>query len=156
MASGRATFEDPLRAFRFLVEIDGFERAGFTECSGLVSTTEVIKYREGSDPTHPKSLPGITDFDPITLKRGLILSDKNDIEEWYNEVYAARRDKRAANFRRSLDVVIQTEDGSGEVRYRVLNAWPSKFTASPTMGGQTNEAYIQEVELTHEGFYRVR
>ena len=33
---------DPFRNFNFLVEIDGISQAGFSECTGLSSTTEVI------------------------------------------------------------------------------------------------------------------
>jgi phage tail-like protein len=33
--------------FRFSVELDGIQQAGFMECSGLGSQVEVVEYREG-------------------------------------------------------------------------------------------------------------
>jgi len=152
----RASIEDPLRAFRYEIRIDGFLRAGFTECSGLVTTTEVINYREGTDPATPKKLPGLTDFDPITLKRGLLIGEENEMAAWYSEVYSATRQGRAFNFRRWMDIVVKSEDLSAAKIYRIVNAWPSKFTPLGTLGGQTNEAIIQEMEIQHEGFIELR
>ena len=41
----------PMQACHFIVEWGG-ERLGFTEVSGLEISTDVVEYREGSDPTH--------------------------------------------------------------------------------------------------------
>ena len=42
---------DPFGAFRFRVEIDGIQRAGFHEVSGLDSGQAIIEYREGDEKT---------------------------------------------------------------------------------------------------------
>ena len=42
--------KDPLRYFRFRLEIDGITQGGFSEVTGFDSTVEPIDYREGSDP----------------------------------------------------------------------------------------------------------
>ena len=34
---------DPYKVFNFIVEIDGIAAAGFTDCSGLSTTTDVIE-----------------------------------------------------------------------------------------------------------------
>ena len=39
---------DPLRNFRFRLEIDGIQHAGFSECSGFDVTIDPIDYREGN------------------------------------------------------------------------------------------------------------
>ena len=40
---------DPLRNFRFRLEIDGITQAGFSEVTIGETTTEAIDYREGTD-----------------------------------------------------------------------------------------------------------
>ena len=58
MATGER--KDPLHNRNFRLEIDGIQRAGFRECKGLDSTTEVVKYREGTDKTNTsRQLPGL-------------------------------------------------------------------------------------------------
>src|SRR5437588_12415463 len=61
---------DPYAAFNFLVEIDGVTRAGFSECTGLTSETDVIEYRTGNLTNTVTKLPGLKKFSNITLKRG--------------------------------------------------------------------------------------
>ena len=62
---------DPYKSFNFLVEIDGVQSAGFTECTGLSTETDVIEYREGSDRGGVRKIPGLAKFTNIVLKRGL-------------------------------------------------------------------------------------
>ena len=50
--------KDPLRNFRFRVEIDGIAVAGFSEVIIGPTTTEAIDYREGTDPPHGANFPG--------------------------------------------------------------------------------------------------
>jgi phage tail-like protein len=66
-----ANRNDPYKAFNFLVEIDGIQVAGFTECTGLSTETDIIEYREGSERGGLRKIPGLTKFSNITLKRGL-------------------------------------------------------------------------------------
>ncbi len=63
--------KDPLRNFRFRVEIDGIAVAGFSEAIIGPTTTEAIDYREGTDPPHVRKLSGLTKFGNIRLSRGI-------------------------------------------------------------------------------------
>ena len=47
---------DPLRNFRFRLEIDGITQAGFSEVAIAETTTEAVDYREGTDPPHVRKL----------------------------------------------------------------------------------------------------
>ena len=38
---------DPYGSFNFIIEIEGIESAGFSECTGLDSETDVVEYRGG-------------------------------------------------------------------------------------------------------------
>src|SRR5437588_11968882 len=60
---------DPLRNFRFRVEIDGIAIAGFSEAAIGATTTDVIDYREGNEPAHVRKLPGLTKSGNVTLTR---------------------------------------------------------------------------------------
>src|SRR5262249_60821423 len=59
---------DPFANFNFLVESGGLIQAGFSECTGLNSETNVIEYREGADDTTVRKLSGLSKFGNVTLK----------------------------------------------------------------------------------------
>ena len=61
---------DPLRNFRFRLEIDGITQADFSEVAIGETTTDAIDYREGTDPMHVRKLSGLTKFGNVTLKWG--------------------------------------------------------------------------------------
>src|SRR5947208_498708 len=62
---------DPYKNFKFRVKWDGQYVAGISKVSGLKRTTEVVKHREGGDPSTTRKSPGRTEFDAITLERGV-------------------------------------------------------------------------------------
>jgi len=61
---------DPLRNFRFRLEIDGIQQAGFSDVAIAETTTDSIDYREGNEPTHVRKLSGLNKYGNITLKYG--------------------------------------------------------------------------------------
>ena len=62
---------DPYANCNFLVEIDGITQAGFADVSGLDVSVATHEYREGSDPTTVRKLPGMTSYSNIVLRWGL-------------------------------------------------------------------------------------
>src|SRR4051794_32231818 len=75
----RSTFDrrsmprpDPYRAFRFRVEIDQTQEAGFQMVSGLERETKTDAYREGGVNHFEHQLAGFTTYPPLTLKHGLV------------------------------------------------------------------------------------
>ena len=58
---------DPYKGFRFRVEIDGIQQAGFQECTGLGSHVDVSEYREGGDPNTVRKLPAKITYPDIVL-----------------------------------------------------------------------------------------
>ena len=48
---------DPLRGFKFKVQIDGITKAGFREVSGLDAANDAVDYRDG-DNIHGYSVNG--------------------------------------------------------------------------------------------------
>src|SRR5215469_1390013 len=62
---------DPYNNFKFRVKWDNKYVAGVSKCGMLKRTTEVVKHREGGDPSSSRKSPGRTEYDAITLERGV-------------------------------------------------------------------------------------
>ena len=45
--------------------------AGVSKVGSLKRTTEVVKHREGGDPSSSRKSPGRTEYEAITLERGV-------------------------------------------------------------------------------------
>jgi len=62
---------DPYKNFKFRVKWDGQYVASVSKVSGLTRTTQVVKHRDGADPSTPRKSPGQSEFKSITLERGV-------------------------------------------------------------------------------------
>ena len=138
---------DPLRNFRFRLEIDGIAQATFSEVAIGETTTEAIDYREGHEPAHVHKLSGMTKFGNITLKRGI--TDSLDIFNWHKEIVAGQIQSN----RKQVIIVAQDEAGTDKARFVVSEAWPMKYDPSD-LNGKGNEGFIELLELVNEGVER--
>src|SRR5215203_4219924 len=77
---------DPYKNFKFRIKWDGRYVAGVSKISGLRRTTEVISHREGGDPSTSHKSPGRTEFEAITLERGV--THDQEFERWANKVWS--------------------------------------------------------------------
>jgi phage tail-like protein len=73
---------DPYKNFEFRVKWDGGYIAAVSRVTGLTRTTEVVEHREGGDPSTSRKSPGRTEFEAITLERGL--TQNSAFEDWAN------------------------------------------------------------------------
>src|SRR6188508_1702535 len=80
-----ATRFDPYKNFKFRVKWDGRYVAGISKMSALKRTTEVVKHREGGDPSSTRKSPGRTEYEAITLERGV--THDTEFEAWANKVW---------------------------------------------------------------------
>jgi phage tail-like protein len=141
---------DPLRNFRFRVEIDGIALASFSEVTIGDTTVDTIDYREGTDPPHVRKLSGLTRFGTVTLKRGLVTGGAAlDLYRWQADVAAGLLNDR----RKRVIIVAQNEQGQDAVRFVVSEAWPVKYAASP-LNATGNDVLIETLELANEGIER--
>ncbi|MEO8938431.1 MAG: phage tail protein [Burkholderiaceae bacterium] len=139
---------DPFRGFKFRVEIDGLQRAGFREASGLDSSQDAIDYREGDDKTVTiRKLPGLKKFSNIVLKRGI--TDDVDLWKWRKQVM----DGKIKDARKNGSIILMDDEGNDKVRWEFVDAWPTKWTG-PTFNATGNEVAIDTLELVHEGLDR--
>ncbi|MCK6561674.1 phage tail protein [candidate division KSB1 bacterium] len=137
---------DPYRNFRFRLEIDGIDQAGFSEASGFDITVDPIDYREGADPTHVRKLPGLTKFGNVTLKWGV--TDSMALHDWHRQIVNGDIQ------RKNLAIVVQGEDGSDKARWNIVEGWPTKYTPT-TLNAKGNEVAIETLEICNEGVIRV-
>jgi phage tail-like protein len=132
--------------FNFLVEIDGIARAGFQQCSGFDSTTDVIEYREGGLNITPHKFPGMTKHSNIVLKWG-ITTDRA-LPDWHGRI--AKGDIE----RKNGSIVLMDRRGQEVARWNFVRAWPTKYDG-PDLNAEGNDVGIETLELVHEGLERV-
>lgn len=139
--------DDPYRNFRFRVEIDGVAEAHFSEVAVGETTTEAIDYREGTEPTHVRKLPGLTKYGNITLKRGV--TDSQVIWQWHKDIL----DGKIGSKRKTVSITVIDEGGQDKARFVVAEAWPTKYDPSD-LNAKGNEVFIELLELVNEGIER--
>ena len=143
---------DPLRNFRFRVEIDSLTRAGFSEVVIGESATASIDYREGTDPVHVRKLSGLTKYGNVTLKAGVTTgSGALELYQWHRAV----ANGELAQNRRRVVVVMQDEAAQDQIRFVISDAWPVKYEAG-ALNARANEVVIETLELANEGIERAQ
>jgi phage tail-like protein len=138
---------DPFASFNFLLESGGLIQAGFSECTGLNSETNIIEYREGRDDATLRKLTGLAKYGNVTLKRGV--GTGTQIFEWRRMV-TEPSDEPPREPRRNISIILLDEKRTEAVRYNLKNAWPSKWMG-PDFKASANETAIEQLELCHEG-----
>jgi phage tail-like protein len=142
---------DPLRNFRFRLEIDNITRAGFSEAMIAETTIDAVDYREGNEPPHVRKLSGLTKYGNVTLKWGITTGGNAlDLFKWHNDISAGQiKDKR-----KKVVIVVQDEAGVDSARFVITDAWPVKYDPSD-LNAKGNEVMIELLELANEGIERV-
>ncbi len=147
---------DPYKNFKFRVKWDGKYVAGISKVSALKRTTEVVKHREGGDPSSSRKSPGRTEFEAITLERG-VTHDK-EFEQWANKVwnFGTQLGSEVAlkDFRKNLIIEVYNEAGQLAIAYNVFRCWVSEFQALPDLDANANAVAIQHLKLENEGWVR--
>jgi len=143
---------DPLRNFRYRLEIDSITQANFSEVNIGETTIDAVDYREGTDPPHVRKLSGLTKYGNITLKWGLIVgANALDLYKWHADVSSGQvKDKR-----KKVVIVVQDEAGADAARFVVSDAWPIKYDPSD-LNAKGSEVMIETLELVNEGIERVK
>jgi phage tail-like protein len=134
--------KDPYRSYRFRVELDGVERAGFREASGLDFTQDPIEYREGPDALTARKLPGLIKFSNIVLKWGI--SDDEELWDWRQQAMDGKIERKNGS------IILVDDAGEDKFRWNFREGWPTKWTG-PTFNATGNEVAIESLEIAHEG-----
>jgi phage tail-like protein len=146
---------DPYKNFKFRVKWDGKYVAGLSKMSGgLKRTTKVVTHREGGDPSTSRKSPGPTEYDAITLERGV--THDTAFEEWANLVHNFQGDALMSlkNFRKDILIDVFNEQGTKVISYKVYRCWVSEYLALPDLDANANAVMIQHIKLENEGWER--
>ena len=155
-----ATRIDPYKNFKFRVKVDNAYVAGVSKVSALKRTTEVVKHRKGGDPSTSCKSPGRTEYEAITLERGVT----HDLvfEQWANKVWDyqnaqaqnADQEVSLADFRKDVIIDFFNEAGQKVISYHVYRCWVSEYQALPDLDANANAVAIQHLKLENEGWDR--
>src|SRR5260370_15432119 len=131
---------DPYKNFKFRLKWDGKYVLGVSKVSALERTTEVVKYREGGDPSSSRKSPGRTEYDAITLERG-VTHDK-EFDQWPNKVwqYGVKLGQEVSlkDFRK--DVILEVYNAARQlvIAYNIYRCCVSEFQAVPDLDSNAN------------------
>jgi phage tail-like protein len=109
-----------------------------------------MEYRENVDNTHPTLIPGITRYEPITLRRGVTTS--SDFYRWATKVHDSgsvistaisrlrgdgteKPPQEDMNFRRDILIVIYGKGGGGSLANEVTNKIPGVGAITGALSG---------------------
>ena len=147
---------DPYKNFKFRVKWDGRYVAGVSKVGSLKRTTEVVKHREGGDPSSTRKAPGRTEYEAITLERGV--THDTEFEKWANKVWnfgsGLGSEVSLRDFRKDIIIELYNEAGQLVIAYKVFRCWVSEFQAQADLDANANAVLIQHIKLENEGWER--
>ncbi|WP_199346473.1 phage tail protein [Nostoc sp. LEGE 12447] len=153
---------DPYKNFKFRVKWDGKYVAGISKVGALKRTTEVVKHREGGDPSTSRKSPGRTEYEAIMLERGV--THDLEFEKWASKIWnyknaqagADQRTKEVslADFRKDIIIDVFNEAGQKAISYKIYRCWVSEYQALPDLDANANAIAIQNIKLENEGWER--
>jgi phage tail-like protein len=115
-----------------------------------------VKHREGGDPSSSRKSPGRTEYEAITLERG-VTHDK-EFEQWANKVWnygsGLGAEVSLKDFRKDLILEFYNESGQLAIAYKIYRCWVSEFQALPDLDANANAVAIQHIKLENEGWER--
>ena len=145
---------DPYKSFKFRVKWDGKYIAGVSKISGLKRVTEVVVHREGGDPSTEFKSPGRTNYDAITLERGV--THDPEFENWANLVHVVQGDAAMSlkHFRKDIIIELHNEQDSVVKVWKVYRCWVSAYDV--INGFDANDACVavERITLENEGWER--
>src|SRR5215210_1036684 len=147
---------DPYKNFKFRVKWDNKYVAGVSKVGALKKTTEPVKHREGGDPSSSRKMPGRTEYEPITLERGV--THDLEFERWANKVWSIGAGLGAEvslrDFRKDIILEFYNEAGQLAIAYKIYRCWVSEYQALPDLDANANAVAIQHIKLENEGWER--
>jgi phage tail-like protein len=148
---------DPLSTFNFYITlidssnllgtllsgVVSYAVAGFSECSGLDATVEIMDYREGGVNDYVHKFATRTSYSNLTLKHGVIYL-YDDLWTWHNDWV------QGIGKRKDGLVVLLDESRKPAKVWKFKRGIPSKWVGPSLNATQSNVA-IESLEIAHEG-----
>jgi phage tail-like protein len=133
--------QDPLRGFRFLVEIEGITSGAFTRVKGISRDVRFESYREGGVNEYEHKLITQVTYPVVILERGLAL---DDLWKWALAVADGEVQ------RKTIWIRLQNEANERAWAWQVEYALPVKWTSSD-LDAQASPVVMETLELAHHG-----
>lgn len=167
---------DPLRSFRFRAEFTAATSngvfndkliqftGGFNSIGGLTVTTTAIPYREGGFNTTVHNIPGMTNFTPITMRRGVLYGNDQAIT-WMRGMFAASsgegidlgltQSTEAKDFRCNIRLYVMDHPNTADTNkprlgFLIRNAWLNSLNFTD-LNAAANELMFENLTFVHEG-----
>src|SRR6266850_6913666 len=148
---------DPLGAYNFYLTLLDSQKsvgtlitvavnyfvAGFSECSGIEATFEVMELKEGGLNSHVWKFPVRASHSNITLKHGAIYA-YDDLWEWHNG-WVKGQGKRKDGL-----IVLKDNSGRPAKMWKFKRGIPMKWTG-PSLNALQNNIASESLEIAHEG-----
>ena len=148
---------DPLGGFNFYITLidssnllgslisiaTNFAVAGFSECSGLEATVEILDYREGGQNGYVHRFATRVTHSNITLKNGVIFLF-DDLWTWHFSWVQGQ------GTRKDGLIVLQDEGRKPAKVWKFKRAIPTRWIGPQFNAGQSAVA-IESLEIAHEG-----
>jgi phage tail-like protein len=150
-ADGKPPHLDPYKSYRFRVKWDGRYVAGISRVGALRRSTEVVRHQEGGDAATRRKSPGHTEYDAITLERGV--TQDTEFERWADLV-ARFGAAPGQDFRKDLVLELYNEAGQLVLAYRLYRCWVSEYQALPDLDAHSNAVAIETIKVETEGWER--
>lgn len=138
--------KDPLRGFRFVLEIEGIASGGFTRVKGLSREIKHESFREGGVNDYEHKLVSQVAYPPLVLERGLALTD---LWQWTQDVVNGEVTRRKVSIR------LQNEDSSVAegLAWHADGAFPVRWSCTD-LDAHSSQVLMESVELAHHGLRR--
>ncbi len=148
-----AQIAGPISASRFLVEIDGIATSGFSGVGLPPAAIQESEYREGNNPPQNQKLWGQSEYDDLTLERG-VRPDEPALYEWFKKAQQGKVEEA----RKNIAVNILNSTGEQVVRYEFTEAWPKEYSPPSLDAYATGRENVATEELTiaYEQFERTQ
>ena len=131
----------PIAKFYFSVNLGFGIELGFQAMEGLSASVEPYEFRDGSSGSfHKEKRPGLVSYDPITLKKGMFMSD-TALYKWFDTIRGGSWDMR------DVTIKLKDEQGKDVFTWKLKNAFPTKFTPTSLDANDADEVAIEELEL---------
>lgn len=116
----------------------------------------MVKHRSGGDPSTSLKSPGRTEYDAITLERGV--THDQEFEQWANKVWSFGSglggEVSLKDFRKDIILEVMNEAGQVAISYAIYRAWVSEFQALPDLDANANAVAIAKLKVENEGWER--
>ncbi|OAN36774.1 phage tail protein [Mycolicibacterium iranicum] len=146
---------DPYRTYNFCVaDANGKLVLGVSKVGPLRRVTNVITHRSGGSNGTDIRTPGRTQYDAVTMERGV--THDLDFAAWANRVhpYAGDSAMDLVGYRQDLTLMLKNEKGQVAQRYFLHGCWVSEFTAVPQLDGAANAIAVETIKIEMEGWER--